>query len=122
MLRAPLKVKGHVVIVSPHQQCNMSSMNGYQLNALKHYLRGGENAELDTLHVEQAQFEVPPSYEKLNGRKLQQLLDELWLDNEFVELQAAQLSNATFNGLLAFEVSCCIKVVYINSCETIIEL
>ncbi|XP_023159988.1 uncharacterized protein LOC111592166 isoform X2 [Drosophila hydei] len=103
MLRAPLKVKGHVVIVSPHQQCNMSSMNGYQLNALKHYLRGGENAELDTLHVEQAQFEVPPSYEKLNGRKLQQLLDELWLDNEFVELQAAQLSNATFNGLLAFE-------------------
>ncbi|XP_030242675.1 uncharacterized protein LOC108653218, partial [Drosophila navojoa] len=103
MLQAPFKVKGHVVILSPQQVCNVNSLNDYQLEALKHYLGGGATVELDTLHVEQAEFAVPPIYEKLNGHQLQQLLDELWLDNEFVELQAVKLANASFNGLLEFE-------------------
>lgn len=57
------------------------------------------------LHVEQAQFEMAPKYEKLNGHKLQQWLNDVWLDNEMVELKAVQLANASFEGLVEFEVS-----------------
>lgn len=121
-LQAPFKVKGHVVMLSPQHVCNVSSLNDYQLDALKHYLGGGATGELDTLHVEQAEFAVPPIYEKLNGHQLQQLLDELWLDNEFVELQAVKLANASFNGLLEFEVSRCTNFACINGCETLTVL
>ncbi|EDW60476.2 uncharacterized protein clos [Drosophila virilis] len=97
MLQAPLKINGQL-LASP-QQCNVSSLNGFQLDALTHYLNGG----YDMLHVEQAQFEMAPKYEKLNGQKLQQLLNDVWLDNEMVELKAVQLANASFEGLIEFE-------------------
>ncbi|KAM8711091.1 hypothetical protein ACLKA7_000254 [Drosophila subpalustris] len=96
-LQAPLNITGNL----HGQLCNVSSLNGFHLESLNHYL--SDASALDTLHVEQAQFESPPSYETLNGRPLQQLLDDLWLDNEYVQLKGVQLSNCRFAGLLQFE-------------------
>ncbi|EDV98107.1 GH22859 [Drosophila grimshawi] len=99
MLQAPMKINGQLVVAI--DQCNVSALNGFQLDALAQYLR--EDSALDTLHVEHAEFEAPPQFEQLNGRQLQTLLDKLWLDNELVQLKAAQLDSASFEGLLEFE-------------------
>ncbi|KAH8418592.1 hypothetical protein KR222_003032 [Zaprionus bogoriensis] len=103
MLQAPMQIKGQLVL--PAQQlCNVSQLNGLPLDALAHYLDKGAEAELDTLHVEQAQFdEGAPSYERLNGHRMEQLLEQLWLDNEHVELRGVHLASASFQGLLEYE-------------------
>jgi len=99
-LQAPLSINGK--LLAPMQLCNVSSLNGFHLESLTRYLN--DVATADTLHVEQAQFEQAPSYETLNGQYLHQLLDELWLDNEHVELKGVHLNNCSFEGLLEFEV------------------
>ncbi|XP_034479969.1 uncharacterized protein LOC117785829 isoform X2 [Drosophila innubila] len=108
-LQAPLQLTGQ--LLAP--LCNVSSLNGFHLDSLAHYLSG--NAPLDTLHLEQAQFGKSPSYETLNGHLLPQLLDDLWLDNEHVELKGVQLANCSFAGLLEFEFSVFLCV--IGHCE-----
>ncbi|XP_033149166.1 LOW QUALITY PROTEIN: uncharacterized protein LOC108594674 [Drosophila busckii] len=96
--QAPVTINGQL-LVAPEQQCNVGILNGIPLDKLSAYLKHAG----DTLLVEQAQFEQAPSYEKLNGYQLQQLLDEIWLDNEEIILQGVQLANASFEGLLDFE-------------------
>lgn len=103
MLQAPLTISGQLQ-VSSKQQCNVSKLNGYPLDALSHYL-SNNGASQDTLHVEQAQFDEEPVYETLNGHHLEQLLDRLWLDNEHVELRGVHIASASFQGLLEYEVS-----------------
>lgn len=103
MLHAPLKINGQL-LVSSRRQCNVSDLNGFPLDELSHYLGNGGVAQ-GTLHVEQAQLDGPPVYETLNGNRMEQLLDRLWLDNERVELRGVHIASASFQGLLEYEVS-----------------
>ncbi|XP_060653669.1 LOW QUALITY PROTEIN: uncharacterized protein LOC132789585 [Drosophila nasuta] len=98
-LPVPVQINGNLVASS--QLCNVSNLNGFHLPALSRYLSG--DAALNTLHVEQAQFGGIPHYETLNGRRLENVLNEIWLNNEHVELKGVQLDNASFEGLLEFE-------------------
>lgn len=103
MLHAPLKINGQL-LVSSTQQCNVSSLNGFPMDELSYYLGNGEAAQ-GTLHVEQAQLDAAPEYHTLNGNRMEQLLDRLWLDNEHVELSGVDIASASFQGLLEYEVS-----------------
>ncbi|KAH8299952.1 hypothetical protein KR044_007877 [Drosophila immigrans] len=98
-LQHPVQINGN--LHGSAQLCNVSNLNGFHLEALARYL--SDETALDTLHVEQAQFEAVPRYETLNGHQLHNLLNEKWLDNEHVELKSVRMHNASFEGLLEFE-------------------
>ncbi|KAH8384888.1 hypothetical protein KR093_011414 [Drosophila rubida] len=99
LLSAPVQINGN--LVASTQLCHVSNLNGFHLEALASYL--SNDTSMDALHVEQAEFEGVPHYETLNGHRLQDLLNEKWLDNEHVALKSVRLDDASFEGLLEFE-------------------
>uniref|UniRef100_A0A6P4EBK3 LOW QUALITY PROTEIN: uncharacterized protein LOC108040825 n=1 Tax=Drosophila rhopaloa TaxID=1041015 RepID=A0A6P4EBK3_DRORH len=96
-LTAPVSIEGNLEAAD---FCNLTSLNGYPLEALEKYLSGHN---VDTFVAENVKFEGPPSYHMLNGQAVSQLLDQVWLDNEQIELRGLKLDSAQFEGLLEFE-------------------
>ncbi|XP_030387031.1 uncharacterized protein LOC115633710 [Scaptodrosophila lebanonensis] len=101
-MQAPISVNG-----SLHSSlCNVSSLNGIEINALEQYLG---DQKYDVLYVEHVQFEnsLPPNYGTLNRRNLKHIINEVWLTNENIVLgnqgQRVQLTRSIFEGLLEFE-------------------
>ncbi|XP_002138764.3 uncharacterized protein clos [Drosophila pseudoobscura] len=99
-MTAPVTINGSLEVV---ELCNVTRLNGYHLQALSQYLNGEQR---DTFHAESVKFERPPTYNYLNGHKLQQLLDQVWLDSERIELggreQRLEFASTAYEGLLDF--------------------
>ncbi|XP_033254509.1 uncharacterized protein LOC117193967 [Drosophila miranda] len=99
-MTAPFTINGGLEVA---ELCNVTRLNGYHLQALSQYLNGEQH---DTFHAESVKFERPPTYNYLNGHKLQQLLDQVWLDSERIELggreQRLEFASTAYEGLLDF--------------------
>ncbi|XP_017105993.2 uncharacterized protein clos [Drosophila bipectinata] len=93
-LSGPVSIAGDLTATG---LCNFSSLNGYPLEPLSRYL-GGQLPE--TFHAEEVEFTRPPTIHQLNGHHLGELLDQVWLDNEQIELTGVELDSSNFEGLL----------------------
>lgn len=101
-LHASASIHGDLNIFGSDGVYNVSTLNGVHLLALQQFLKTDSG---DTLHVEHANFAQAPLYRTLNQYELPTLLDRVWLANENVRLtQHVELANASFEGLLEFEV------------------
>ncbi|XP_017027163.1 uncharacterized protein clos [Drosophila kikkawai] len=96
-LSTPVGIEGNL---EASDLCNISTLNGYPLDKLNNYLN---DQHLDTFLAENVNFSTAPTYKLLNGHKLDNLLDQVWLDNEDVELSGVQLETGNFEGLLEFQ-------------------
>ncbi|XP_017120153.1 uncharacterized protein LOC108141347 [Drosophila elegans] len=96
-LTAPVSIEGSLEAAD---LCNLTSLNGYPLEPLEKYLSGHG---MDTFVAENVKFAGAPSYRLLNGQVLNQLLDEVWLDNEQIELRGLAVDSAQIEGLLEFQ-------------------
>jgi len=112
-ISAPVSVDGDLEAL---KLSNITNLNGYPLEALEIYL-SGQNVR--TFVAENVKFGGEPSYQHLNGHNLGNLLDQVWLDNEQIELREIKLESGQFEGLLEFQVSgyCTVEtyVVYKNT-------
>lgn len=99
---ASTSIHGQLNVLGSVGIYNVSTLNGINLRDLERFLRGVGD---DTFHVEHASFAQTPLYHTLNRYEMSMLLDKVWLANENVRLsQHVELANATFEGLLEFEV------------------
>ncbi|XP_017012150.2 uncharacterized protein clos [Drosophila takahashii] len=96
-LSVPVSIEGNLEAA---ELSNITILNGYPLEALERYL-GGQT--LDTFVAENVKFGEAPSYQLLNGQEVSKLLDQVWLDNEQIELSGLELDSAQFKGLLEFQ-------------------
>lgn len=97
-LYAPAGIEGNLEATD---LCNVTTLNGYPLAKLASYLNG---QHLDTFLAQNVKFAAAPTYNLLNGHDLDKLLDQVWLDNEDVELSELELESGDFEGLLEFQV------------------
>ncbi|KAH8400751.1 hypothetical protein KR009_000744 [Drosophila setifemur] len=96
-LSASVSIAGDLTVA---EWCNISRLNGYPLDTLDKYLNGQLG---DTFRAENVKFNGRPSYNRLNGHDLSKLLDQVWLDNEQIELRGVQMDSAYFKGLLELQ-------------------
>ncbi|KAH8290210.1 hypothetical protein KR054_001069, partial [Drosophila jambulina] len=96
-LTTPVDIEGNLEALD---LCNVTTLNGYPLDKLSSYLNG---EHLDTFLAENVKFSTAPTYNLLNGHQLDKLLDQVWLDNEDVELTGVELESGNFEGLLEFQ-------------------
>ncbi|KAH8234407.1 hypothetical protein KR038_009118, partial [Drosophila bunnanda] len=96
-LTTPVGIEGNL---EGSELCNVTTFNGYPLNKLANYLSG---QSVNTFLAENVKFSAAPTYNLLNGHKLDELLDQVWLDNEDVELSGVELESGNFEGLLEFQ-------------------
>ncbi|XP_017045074.2 uncharacterized protein LOC108090753 [Drosophila ficusphila] len=96
-LSAPVSIDGNLEAAD---FCNITNLNGYPLDALDEYLNGKPQ---HTFMAENVKFDGAPSYHQLNGYNLSKLLDEVWLDNEQIELRGLKLDSGDVEGLLEFQ-------------------
>ncbi|KAH8270837.1 hypothetical protein KR018_006377 [Drosophila ironensis] len=96
MLLQPVSIAGDL---QASGWCNFSSLNGYPLSALRDYLN--TDRVPGTFLAEEVKWQgPPPTYRRLNGHDLRELLDAVWLDNEAIELNGVQVEMANLEGLL----------------------
>ncbi|XP_017066585.1 uncharacterized protein LOC108104812 [Drosophila eugracilis] len=96
-ISAPVSIEGNLKVAG---LSNITSLNGYPLDELEKYLSGQTD---DTFLAENVKFSGAPTYQLLNGQNLDNLLNEVWLDNERIELRELKLESGQFEGLLEFQ-------------------
>ncbi|KAH8345532.1 hypothetical protein KR084_007608 [Drosophila pseudotakahashii] len=96
-LSAPVSIEGNLEAA---ELSNITILNGYPLEALQKYLSG---QTLDTFLAESVKFDEAPSYQLLNSQEVGKLLDQVWLDNEQIELRGLALDSAQIKGLLELQ-------------------
>ncbi|EDW89529.2 uncharacterized protein LOC6528783 isoform X2 [Drosophila yakuba] len=96
-ISTPVSIRGNLEAA---ELSNITSLNGYPLEALELYLTG---RNVQTFVAENVRFGGEPSYHLLNGHTLGNLLDQVWLDNEQIDLGEIRLESGQFEGLLEFQ-------------------
>ncbi|XP_039486003.1 uncharacterized protein LOC120448200 isoform X1 [Drosophila santomea] len=96
-ISTPVSIRGNLEAA---ELSNITSLNGYPLEALELYLT---KRNVQTFVAENVRFGGEPSYHLLNGHTLGNLLDQVWLDNEQIDLGEIRLESGQFEGLLEFQ-------------------
>lgn len=80
----------------------LSTVNNMNLALLNEYL----DSDLNTITVQHAAFENPPTFGRLNSHDLKEIMDTVWFANADVDLQHhVEIADGYFDGPLNFEVS-----------------